>query len=344
MRRLFGIYLLVVFSQSLFGQASNALNKRPVELDSSGNYSFIVSGHFYGDGSSRSGYPANTILANLDWFNETDAVMMICLGDLFMDVKNDIPKYESSLFRKLEMPLFNAVGNHDLSGTVYQDHFGATWFKFKMGNDWHIILDTETANGDIEGEQLKMLQEVLADAKSNKVKNVFIYGHRTLWVDSYPEMEGMFKDNTQSVTSTNFESEILPVISEMAIHSDVHWFAGSLGSAPASFFYHFDKTRNLTYIATAIRALQRDAVLLVHVNNGIARFETHSLTGQQLEPLESYNVDFWKSTSAEEPFNYKLIPLYIKNALLSRYFWYGTAFAFLFSGAVWFWRRRRKKA
>ncbi len=33
---------------------------------------------------------------------------------------------ESSLFDELEIPLFNAVGNHDLSGDFYQINYGAT--------------------------------------------------------------------------------------------------------------------------------------------------------------------------------------------------------------------------
>jgi hypothetical protein len=320
--------------------STSPFNNRMVQTDSTGNYSFIISGHFYGDGTNKTGYPANTLLANIDKINQSDACMLVCLGDLFMDVKNDIPKYRTSLFDKLEVPLFNAVGNHDLSGTVYQEHFSATNYMFNIGNDVHVILDTERDNGDIKDDQLQMLQDLADKAAIENYDHVFIYAHRTVWQDAYTELDGLFEDNTQSIAATNFKDEVLPVISKMAKHTKVHWFAGSLGNAPASFFYFPDEKNKITYIATAIRALPRDAILWVHVNNGEVTFETESLTGQSVEPLEHYNVEYWKATSAAEPFNYRLIPLYIKNILLSRPFWYGMGFAFVL--VISFkWMRRR---
>ncbi|MBK6526581.1 MAG: hypothetical protein IPG07_14185 [Crocinitomicaceae bacterium] len=47
--------------------------------------------------------------------------------------------------------MFNAVGNHDITGSVYQENYGATFFKFQIGNDIHVILNTELDNGDLEG-------------------------------------------------------------------------------------------------------------------------------------------------------------------------------------------------
>ena len=344
MKTLFQIAILFGgLAAKALGQQISPFNNREVEIDSTGNYSFIISGHFYGDGTNKSGYPANTLLANLDWINESDACMLMCLGDLFMDIKNDLPKYETSLFDKLQIPLFNAVGNHDLTKTIYQDNFGPTFFKFRLGNDIHIVLDTESGNGDIEGEQLNMLKEVSAQCKTETIHNVFIYAHRTIWKETYPQLEGLFTDNTQSMAVTNFEKEVLPVATQIAASSNLYWFAGSLGDAPASFFYFKDEPAKITYIATAIRALLRDAVLILNVHDGTVSFETHSLTGQQLQPLTAYNVEFWKQTSAEEPFNYRLIPLYIKNVFFSRNFWNGTAFALLIFGLTWYIRRRWRK-
>lgn len=341
-----GIYLgffLCVTALNLCAQQISSFNNKSVEVDSTGDYSFIVSGHFYGDGTNKSGYPANTLLANLDWINESDACMLICLGDLFMDITNDIPKYKKSLFDKLEIPLFNAVGNHDLTGSVYQDNYGATFFKFRIGNDIHVVLDTELDNGDLESDQLKMLTEIESQCKSEKINNVFFYAHRTIWKDSYSELEGLFEDNTQSLTAVNYKSEVLPIVSNIAAQTNVFWFAGSLGDAPASFFYFKDEQNKITYIATAIRALLRDAVLIADVKDGAVSFTTHSFTNQKLEPLEHYNEDFWKKTSAAEPFNYKLIPLYIKNIVLSRVFWYGIGFALVVFGTIWYIRKRRRK-
>lgn len=337
------MYAILIWSFGI-AQQKSPFNSFLVNADSSGNYNFIVSGHFYGDGTNKSRYPVNTLLGNLDWINNSNNVMLVCLGDLFMDVKNDIPQYKTSLFDKLNLPLFNAVGNHDLTENIYQNNFGATFYYFWLGRDIHFILDTEIDNGDIKDEQLEILNEIEAHVNSGNVNNVFIYGHRTIWKDTYQEMDGLFEDNTQSLTATNFETTVKPVLTRIARKSKVFVFAGSLGEAPASFFYFNDKASRITFIATAIRGLLRDAMLVVKVNNGAVSFETKSLTNQPVEVLENYNVDFWKSTSPDEKFNYRLIPYYLKLIILHRFFWYGTGFAFILFIGFNFIRKKFRKS
>ena len=337
-------FCMLLLSFTCYGNMVSPFNNLSPTIDSTGNYTFIVSGHFYGDGTNKSGYPANTLLANLPWINhESNADFIICLGDLFMDIKNDIPKYEMSFFKPLQIPLYNAVGNHDLTDNIYQENYGETFYKFQVGNSLHVILDTEIDGGDISGKQLEFLKTICEDIKQNQYREVFFYAHRTIWKDHYPEMEGLFADNTQSITKTNFSDEVLPLLQSISSATHVYWFAGSLGNAPASFFYYEDQHSKLTYIATAIRAMLRDAILLVHVDDQGVRFETRSLTMQKVNELSSYNLSFWKQTSAVEPFNYRLIPLYIKNTFLSRYFWYGTTFAILLIVSIWLLRRKRNR-
>lgn len=82
--------------------------------DTNGHYRILIGGHFHGASTSRSGYPAATLLANLDTINALGASLFLSTGDLFLDAKNDPARYARALFGKLRMPLFNAVGNHDL--------------------------------------------------------------------------------------------------------------------------------------------------------------------------------------------------------------------------------------
>lgn len=315
---------LLLFQGTNWAQYTSPFNQYTVKTDSMGAYAFIVSGHFHGSSYNQSGFPANTLLANLDWINASDSKMLVCLGDLFMDVGNDIPNYEKALFSKLDLPLINAVGNHDLSGDVYQQHFGETYFSFELGNDIHFVIDTEINDGDLNEDQLSMLRKAL----DKEFENVFIYAHRTIWKDAYEEMDGLFKDNTQSLTGNNFEDQVLPILKEISEQSEVYWFSGSLGSAPASFFYH--ETKEVTYIATAIRSLPRDAMLIVNVDvNGEVVFETKTLTKEPVEPLESYTIEYWKGDSGDSSFNWRLVPLYFKNMLTHRYFWYGVGYSVL---------------
>jgi len=319
----------IIVAQLLVGQSlPSAFNEQSIQVDSSGNYAFIVSGHFHGSGTNRTGYPTNSLLANLDWINKSESNFVICLGDLFLDVSHDIPFYEKSFFSKLNLPLYNAVGNHDLTDQIYQDHFGKTYYYFEINGDTHIILDTELDDGSIEGEQLKLLQDLNLKFKSESPKNIFIYSHRTIWSKHYSELDGLFGDNTQSVLGNNFKTAVQPLLNTWVANSNVYWFSGSLGNAPASFF-HFKDDQSIIYIATAIRGLQRDAVLKVSVSNGKPEFTTKSFTGQELQSLEAYNVEFWKTKNGVEPFNFRLVPYYLKSMLSHRYFWYGVIFTIL---------------
>ena len=98
--------------------------------------------------------------------------------------------------------------------------------------------------------------------------------------------------------------------------------SGSLGDAPASFF-QFKAQSGVQYIATAIRGLARDAVLMVKVKNGLVEFETKSFTNQEVLSLEEYDVDFWKSRVGKTPLNYRLLPLYFKLLITHWYYWSG---------------------
>lgn len=325
-------------------QPISPFNDLAPTLDSSGNYSFWISGHFYGGSSNASGYPVNTLLGNLDMFNGSSACMMISLGDLFKDVRNDIPFYRKSLFSKLQLPLYNAVGNHDISGDVYQENFGKTFFSFRLHNDMHVVLDSELDDGDIQDEQLDMLKEIATMTQDGEIKNVFIYAHRTMWKDAYDDLDNILNDNTQSLMKNNFEADVLPVLRDMSKNVTVYWFGGSLGNTPFSFL-HYPAEANITFICTAIRGLPRDAVLLAHSQNGKISFETVSLTGQELMQLQDYTVEKWETTSPHEPFNWRLLPLYIKQTIISWSFFFG-AFSMLMIVVVLrliFKKRRRNK-
>ncbi len=322
---------------------TSPFNGIELKLDSIDDYIFTVSGHFHGSGANATGYPTNTLLANLSQLNGNGSSFIVCLGDLFLDVKNDIPFFEASFFKKLSIPLFNTVGNHDLSDHVYQDNYGETNFQFETKKDLHLFFDTEIDNGSFNYKQIEVLKKAIRQAKKGQYNHAFIYCHRTIWVKHYDALNGLFTDNTQSLLGNNFTKDVFPLIKELSENVPVFWFSGSLGDAPASFFYHKDKDEDITYIATAIRGLKRDAWLKVIVNNNKLSFETISLTGQKLLPLESYDVNYWQSHSGEAPFNYRLIPYYTKNIVFNRVFWYGVLTTILIGISFVFLRKRRQK-
>lgn len=318
-----GICFFLINSM-LIAQVISPFNKRAIG-DTAENYSFIVSGHFHGSSNSQSGFPASTLLSGIDTLNALQPVFLMSLGDLFLEVNDaNIDHYQKALFDKLKMPLFNSVGNHDLSnGNRYEQVYGKLFFSFIHHKELFIVLNTELNDGDIKEEQLQMLKEVLANAAKQSIQHIFIFSHRPVWAEEHPTYSKLFKENThKQFGAPNYKKEIQPLIDHSSI--PVYWLSGSMGSGPASFFYDKEEGTGITFMQTAIRDLPRDAVLLVKVNAGNVSFQGISLTGQQLQPIENYNVDFWtQQVAPETPFNYRLLPYLTLQMISHYYFWVG---------------------
>lgn len=309
------------------------------------NYSFLVSGHFHGASTSASTYPASTLLANIDTLNSLNPLFLMSLGDLFLDVNETyIDHYQKSLFSKLKMPLFNAVGNHDLAnGNMYEKVYGKTWTWIIYKNTICIILNTEINDGSIKGNQFEFLKNILQQDQMLNGKNLFIFSHRPIWSEGQERYKGLFEGNTRTVVgSNNYKTEIEPLLLK-AKAKNIYWISGSMSSAPVSFFYDKHPESGIIFMQTAIRDLPRDAVLQVNVEGDKISFKGVSLTGQTLEPIENYNLDFWKKARPEAPeFSFRMLPYLIKKMLLHHYFWGGFICAIVFVMTVYRIIARRK--
>lgn len=294
--------------------------------DSLKDYHFVVSGHFHGQSNNASTFPAATVLSSIDTLNALDPAFLMSLGDLFIDVDDVyLDHYRTSFFRKLKFPLFNVVGNHDISnGNRYEKEFGKSFSSFVVGSELFILLDTEKDDGSIEGEQLDLLKTALSSVKEKSIKNIFVFSHRPVWAERIEKYNKLFLENTRTVLGkNNFMEQVLPLLQSNK-GANIYWMSGSMAGGPASFFYDKNQELGITFIQTAIRDTPRDAMLKVNVKNGEVNFEGISLTNQKLEKIDSYGMDLWlKDTKTEAGFSYRLIPLYLKNMLLHRYFWYG---------------------
>ena len=318
--------------QIAIAQTTSPFNKLPI-VDTAETFSFVVSGHFHGESTNQSTFPASTILAGIDTLNNLRPAFLMSLGDMFLDVNERyIQNYNNSLFGKLKMPIFNAVGNHDLSnGNYYEKIYGNTFFKFVSHSCLFIVLNTEVNDGSIKDEQLDFFKEALLLGRKDSIKKIFIFSHRPIWSENDVVFEKLFKGNSRTAFGVNnYEDEVKPLIEEFSKTKSIYWMSGSMANAPASFFYHKDPNTKITFMQTAIRDLPRDAVLQVNVTDEKVSFKGLSLTGQDLQPVESYELNFWnRNISVDEPFNFRLIPLYTKNMILHRYFWIGVIFSLL---------------
>ncbi len=208
-------FTLLVNCHVLSAQIVSPFNKLAIN-NSEADYSFIVSGHFHGASTNASTFPASTLLANIDTLNSLKPSFFMSLGDMFIDVNETYYNhYHKSLFDKLKMPLFNAVGNHDVSnGNMYEKFFGKEYFSFVKGQEAFIILNTESNDGSIKGDQLAFLTEVLESSAS--LKNIFIFSHRPVWTENNERYKKLFSGNTRTqLGQNNFMIRTLPQISRL---------------------------------------------------------------------------------------------------------------------------------
>ncbi|HQZ43377.1 MAG TPA: metallophosphoesterase [Flavobacteriales bacterium] len=345
-----GFFSAVMLVINTSAQTSPFNDRAVVPADSSGHFRLLFGGHFHGSSFGRSGYPAATLLANLDTINALNATALLSTGDLFLSADKDSARYVDSFFKKLNTPLFNAPGNHDVEGKVYLRSYGPTYTSFDIGPDRVILLDTELNNGNLEGEQFAMLQDRL---ESFTGQNIFIVSHRPIWSENNERYAPLFAGNTRSAFSNNYMKDVYPLVKKVAGRAQVFWISGSMaGRAPASIFFQ-EHEQGITFIQSAIRDELRDAVLIADVSKlpsssgegeGVrppsVKWTGLSLTGQPLEPVQSYDAAWWKAhQGTAEPFAWRRIPYLIKKTVTNLNYWYGfgTAVLLLLLG----WRIRR---
>lgn len=335
----FLILCSILFAGGVWAQRSPFTGREVLPPDSAGRYRIIFGGHFHGASNNRSGYPAATVLGSIDTLNALSANALFSTGDLFLDPDVDRPGFERSLFGKLTMAVFNAPGNHDLASKAYAERYGPTYGVVSFGNDRVFWLDTERDNGSILGDQLELLRTEVEQFQGN---NLFIVAHRPLWAEGDSPYAALFEGNTRSLVPGNYQSTILPMLEQLTSKARVYWISGSLaGLAPSSIFFQ-EHLPGLFYIQCAVRDLQRDAVLLADVDADTLRWTGVSLTGRNMLPVEEYDAQWWSgSMRKREPFQLRLLPMYIRQTVLSAPFWYGAVFTVLVLLLLRTIRRRR---
>lgn len=325
-----GSWLLLAFvlPMLLSAQRSPFNGLEVLPADSNGHYRILIGGHFHGESTNRSGYPAATLLANIDTINSLGASLFLSTGDLFMDPVNDLPRYQKAFFSKLKMPFFNAPGNHDTSsGSANGDD------AFSVGRFAEyefVLLNTEKGDGTLDKEQLDKLNMIMGKRDSTRPSGVFITSHRPIWAEDDPQYSPLFQGNTRSVLGTNFKKDVYPLLEQIAKHAHVYWISGSMGGTAQSSIFFQQHAPNITFIQSAIRNEPRDALLIADVYPNTVKWSALSLTGQKLLAPEAYDAAWWKARLGHtEGFNWKLLPYQVKTVVLHRAFWWGAGLMLL---------------
>ena len=152
----------------------------------------------------------------IDKINLMQPAFVVSVGDLINGYTKDLDKINTeweefnSFVKKLEMPVFYVVGNHDYTNEVMENEwfkrFGSDYYHFLYKNILFICLNSEhgyTAlkNPDLGEEQVKFVEKILK--KNTNVDWTMIFMHQPLWLKesgkNWLKVENLLKGRDHSV-------------------------------------------------------------------------------------------------------------------------------------------------
>jgi len=238
------------------------------------SYSFLVFGHLY---SGRECHPPATVLANLDSLIEDDSSFVISLGDLLKDPTEE--KYNvlnKSLFSKLQKPVFNVAGNHEVGRQDFYDLyikvFGPTTYSFKISDSLFVFLDSESNVPRREGDQVSFLSRAVQEAnETGEIKNLFVFSH-------------------------DFMEPVKRAASSLGGRSRVYWFQGATKKSFQSLLYEDVEKNRIKMIKTSLWDKANDFIIKVKVTpNAEPELILLPLSQRKAHPITHYNHQYWKS-------------------------------------------------
>lgn len=345
--RVFAVLLMALGVLDAHGQAeeirSQMNGKKVMSDDGDGGYTFLAAGHLYGaPNNHHSVMPASTILANLEQINQSGAKFFVALGDNFRRADSrQIANFKAHFSDRLVMPLFNAVGNHDVTERgVYEKAFGeTTYHHFYHRTELFVFLDTEFDVGRISGEQLEYLKQLVDEAVNRQLSRVFIFSHKLLWAVD-PEYTVVLDNVNPSVypTAEPFRANLAPLVRRLAESCEVYWVSGDVGCNDSlPLFYERDKATDATFIAIGIGEKPSDAMLQFHIpanHNEAVQITPLPLAGDNFANVESYGCERWESHYGKDHNHRSKLSNRIRRVALSKYFWLGIGTGIMTVGSV----------
>lgn len=262
--------------------------------------SFLLSGHIYGT-VKDSIYPVPSLMRNIEMVNNIESSFIVLLGDIVQRANEvEMKVLQDTLLFKLNAPVFNAPGNHDLSNRdLYIEKFGSTYFQFEIAGSFFIFLDSEASNGKIEGDQLAFLDQQLKYLNSaDSIKNVFVFSHRLLWAIGHKKYSQLIPylngPSWHPDDATTITQKYLPLF-RLLKGKKVFFISGDIGkhySLPL--FYEKEESSNITFIATGMGNTENDLIVEVRIDHlGEVGFSPISLNGAELNNIKEYNLEYW---------------------------------------------------
>ena len=272
----------------------------------------ILFGHTYGFNDQ----PSPGFLNAIDTLATFDADAIIVGGDITHD---GTALQWNILFQSFEniwdFPFIPIIGNHDaINRAEWQARFGLPYYTYDLKTTRLIALDTvERPNSSLSDEQLEwFLAELTAAEEDPGVENVIIGLHKLLWIKAHPRYERMYElgnawyadFETRGYDVNPFFEEIWSSIVHLGKLKPTVVFAGDTGYTTGNPGLFYDILDGVTLIACGTSArgvVENDAAILYTAVGDKISFQSISLWGVSLDPVEQYNVNYWNEYYDAEP-------------------------------------------
>jgi len=337
------VLFVAMFNILLPQSIKSPINSKYTELPGD-NYSILIAGHLYGAPQNvNSVFPSSSLLGCLEEINNLDCAFFISAGDVFRSSDERIVlNYMKSFSNRLNFPIFNAVGNHDVGNRkLYTKYFGETYYDFIYGSELYVFLDSELDNSKIIGKQLEYFSTVLLEkALRTNVKNVIVVSHKLIWAANIPKYKNIYNhlnSNFGYETYDQFNSIIIPILKDIGKQKNVYWISGDIGcSWSLPLFYDKDPDTGISFIATGLGDTEKDLILKLDVMDSEISMSLLHLSDDSGGNIESFNLEFW-----EEYFDNTHILNKIRKILFHKYYLLGIVSVFPVLALLLF---RRKKS
>ena len=280
-----------------------SLNGRALPTKPAGAaFRFLAIGHIYGMPGQSAPSPARSLIRAVPQINDGGFDLVVSLGDCFKKFRDLHVDPTIEALAKLDMPVVNAVGNHDMTDRRgYVERFGGTFGNLRVGSSLLCFVDTEATPWNIVGQQLEALRKTVRSAAiDDAIRNVFFFGHKVIY-STLPRYAVLFRHvnaHDGLLALNNFRKEVHPLLTQLGkAGKGVYWFAGDIGAPRTSFGLFHDRhaRTGVTYLATGISDRVTDAGIAVDVDGeGRVTLSSLGLGIEKIEALDRYGRAYWK--------------------------------------------------
>lgn len=293
------------------GAPSNALDGRSLPPRDAAPFSFVVAGHVYGRPGLSQPRPASTLVAGARWLSADSPDFSVLLGDTVFGWQSEqLGETLPFLREQLPGPVFQAVGNHELSDPARNEAlFGARYHAFDHGGCRMVVLDSESDPWLVRGRQLEFLSAELdaAAQRAPRPRAFFLFSHKPIWAMTERTVLAAILGNDQVELPallaghqgpSSFAKVVLPRLRALAASVPVCCFAGDVGAFPPDNLHLFaqrdPQAPGLRYFAVGLGDDPRDAFLSVQLpEEGEPLVRARALADGAQLPLEDYDHESW---------------------------------------------------